>query len=133
MANPHHQAFCGKARAKLRSDAGETISEALVGVLIVGLATVLFATMVSAAVNISTTGTDRAQSTYNQLSALDGGALSGAAVAAGSGTVTLTGQAIDTSFAVETLVSDTNQDGASAWEFARYRLALAPDGEEGGY
>lgn len=60
-----------KAIDKLRSTSGETISEVLVGVLIVGLATVLFVAMVSAATSISNAGVQGATDAYTEMSAVD--------------------------------------------------------------
>ena len=57
---------------RLRSDAGETITEVLVGVLIVGLATVLFATMINVATSTSLKSVDRTQATYAQMSEVEG-------------------------------------------------------------
>lgn len=58
---------------RLKSDSGETISEVLVGVLIVGLATVLFATMINVATSTSLKSVDRTTATYAQLTAVDSG------------------------------------------------------------
>lgn len=109
---------------KLHSTSGETISEVLVGVLIVGLATVLFATMISVAVNISLSSTDRTTKTYEQLSKVDA-----ATATSGSGTVTLTGGVggVDTSFSVATTTSKADATNeTSPYTFTRYWL---PEGE----
>ncbi len=58
---------------RLKSNSGETISEVLVGVLIVGLATVLFATMVNVATSTSLKSVDLTMATYSQLSEVDSG------------------------------------------------------------
>ena len=112
-----------EARTSLGSTSGETITEVLVGVLIVGLATVLFATMVGVAVNISATGTDRTTATYRQLSDVD----AGTAATPATGTVTLkAGTTLNTSFTVDTLTSTVD-----AHVFTRYALPTL-DTAEGG-
>ena len=80
---PAHTHALAPVRERLRSEAGETISEVLVGVLIVGLASVLFAAMVSVATSTSLKGADRTDMTYRQLSAVDAGS-------AGQGTASVT-------------------------------------------
>ena len=80
---PAHTHALAPVRERLRSEAGETISEVLVGVLIVGLASVLFAAMVSVATSTSLKGFDRTDMTYRQLSAVDAGS-------AGQGTASVT-------------------------------------------
>lgn len=55
--------------ATLRSTAGETITEVLVGVLIVGLATVVLATMINVATQVSLTSTAALQGAYEQTAA----------------------------------------------------------------
>ena len=72
---------------RLKSNSGETISEVLVGVLIVGLATVLFATMISVATSTSLKSVDRTTATYAQMTAVDSKA--GAQEIIGSTMVTL--------------------------------------------
>lgn len=57
--------------ATLRSTAGETITEVLVGVLIVGLATVVLATMINVATQVSLTSTAALQGAYEQTGGID--------------------------------------------------------------
>lgn len=57
----------------LRSQAGETITEVLVGVLIVGLATVVLAALINAAVQSSLMSTAALQGAYEQTSSVDAG------------------------------------------------------------
>lgn len=109
------------SHTSLRSTSGETISEVLVGVLIVGLATVLFATMVGVAVNISLAGTDRTVSTYEQLSDVDAGTAT-----SGTATVTLSGGGLSTSFKVGTVTS-----ALDGYTFTRYALPGPPIAEGG--
>lgn len=133
---------------RLRSTAGETISEVLVGVLIVGLATVLFATMVNVATSTSVKSTDRTQITYGQLSAVDSGGAAGSAatsaatVSLSPGTATSspvpgfpsqTGVQVagpNAKFDVSAVVSSPETDSAATYTFTRYELPDAA--REGG-
>ncbi len=110
------------ATSRITSTSGESIAEVLVGVLIVGLATVLFATMINVATTTSTTSADRTTATYEQISDM-------AATAASAGSTTITMQTdsaasndlafpITTSFTVNTYVSS----GDDKYTFTRYLL-----------
>lgn len=107
----------------LRSTKGETISEALVGVLIVGLAAVMFATMVGVAVSISVDGVDRAERTYeDQLSVVDG-----MSSPTSSGvTVNVVAQnpgELSTSFKVDLFSSLPDAAEDTTYTFTRYELS----------
>ncbi|WP_080800961.1 hypothetical protein [Arabiibacter massiliensis] len=111
-------------RERLKSEAGETISEVLVGVLIVGLATVLFAAMIGVATNTSLTSVDRTTSTYGQLSAVDGTAPSGGATVSiapvmGTG-ASVTGPTA--TFDVLMTTSTPSAADGTAYTFTRYLL-----------
>lgn len=110
------------ATSRITSTSGESIAEVLVGILIVGLATVLFATMINVATTTSTTSADRTAATYEQISDM-------AATATSAGTTTITMQTdpaassdltlpITTSFTVNTYVSS----GDGKYTFTRYLL-----------
>ena len=109
---------------RLKSDSGETISEVLVGVLIVGLATVLFATMISVATSTSLKSVDRTTATYDQLSEVD--SLTGATGAASvSIAPVLEGATVPgpmASFDVGILASSPNPANGAAYTFTRYLL-----------
>ena len=113
-----------RAKAKLRCTAGETISEVLVGVLIVGLATVMFATMVSVAVSTSLDSSQRTTATYQQLSVVDGktSARTGTGLVTLAGTSSMGGTNLNTSFKVETISSSADADGTAAYSFTRYAI-----------
>lgn len=103
---------------KLRSTSGETIAEVLVGILIVGLATVLFAGMIGAATNISEDGVTQTEATYAQLSEVDSNAgVSGTATVHIKATEGANGTA---SLAVTTSTAEADDD--SAYTFTSYRL-----------
>ncbi|MEA5021029.1 MAG: hypothetical protein VB027_11790 [Gordonibacter sp.] len=110
------------ATSRITSTSGESIAEVLVGILIVGLATVLFATMINVATTTSITSADRTTATYEQISDM-------ATTVASTGTTTITMQAdsaasndlafpITTSFTVNTYVSS----GDGKYTFTRYLL-----------
>ncbi len=129
----------GAACRKLQSTSGETISEVLVGVLIVALATALFATMVSVSSRISLMGVDRTQDTYQRLSNVDKASVdAGASTAVQAGTAQVVVGRAETNeriaeFSVVSLTS--SGDGASsAFSFSRYMLPGIEDGskDEGG-
>lgn len=113
-----------RAKAKLRCTAGETISEVLVGVLIVGLATVMFATMVSVAVSTSLDSSQRTTATYQQISVVDGktGARTGTGLVTLAGTSSMGGNSLNTSFKVETASSSIDAEGTAAYSFTRYAI-----------
>lgn len=73
---------------RLRSTSGETISEALVAILIVSLATVLFVAMVSVSTTTARNSQNAVTSVLGQVSTLDG------STDAASTTVTITSDPI---------------------------------------
>ncbi len=131
---PAHTHALAPVRERLRSEAGETISEVLVGVLIVGLASVLFAAMVSVATSTSLKGVDRTDMTYRQLSAVDAGS-------AGQGTASVTlSNAADVAsdvpgptvmFVVNTQSSNPDNDAEATYAFTHYQLPLVEQAREG--
>jgi hypothetical protein len=76
---------CRQSRSTSRAVSGETIAETLIAILIVGLATALFAVMVSTATLTLSESQDAVDAVYRQTSTLD------AATSSTSTTVTVTG------------------------------------------
>lgn len=114
--------------AALRSTAGETITEVLVGVLIVGLATVVLATMINVATQVSLASTAALQGAYKQTSGID--ASTGSA-SSSSVTVTNENNSWDGSLSwtpqVQLLTSEDSD--ANGYSFQRYEL---PEPAQGG-
>lgn len=108
---------------RLRSNAGETITEVLVGVLIVGLATVLFATMINVATSTSLKSVDRTQATYAQMSEVES---TSSQQAQGTTTVSLTStqNGPNASFVVSVVSSSTDPttNEPSPYTLTRYLL-----------
>ena len=131
---PAHTHALAPVRERLRSEAGETIPEVLVGAPIVGLASVLFAAMVSVATSTSLKGADRTDMTYRQLSAVDAGS-------AGQGTASVTlSNAADVArdgpgptgmFVVDPPASNPEHDAAATYAFTHYQLPLVKQAREG--
>ena len=105
---------------RLKSNSGETISEVLVGVLIVGLATVLFATVISVATSTSLKSVDRTTATYEQLTAVD-------SLTERTGQMSLeitpvSGLVLDATFTVYTYSSTPGGPIDTTYTFTRYLL-----------
>ena len=115
--------------ATLRSTAGETITEVLVGVLIVGLATVVLATMINVATQVSLTSTAALQGAYEQTGGID--AATGSASAASRAQVVGTSSSWDGSLSWEPQVQliTSNDSDANGYSFHRYEL---PEPAQGG-
>lgn len=115
--------------ATLRSTAGETITEVLVGVLIVGLATVVLATMINVATQVSLTSTAALQGAYEQTGGID--AVTGSASAASRAQVVGTSSSWDGSLSWEPQVQliTSNDSDANGYSFQRYEL---PEPAQGG-
>ncbi|WP_290996462.1 hypothetical protein [Gordonibacter sp.] len=110
----------------LRSQAGETITEVLVGVLIVGLATVVLAALINAAVQSSLMSTAALQGAYEQTSSVDAGI---GPAAAGAITVTSStdvgerpswGDALKWEATVA--INQSTDSDANGYAFSRYTL-----------
>lgn len=110
----------------LRSQAGETITEVLVGVLIVGLATVVLAALINAAVQSSLMSTAALQGAYEQTSSVDAGTGS-----TEEGTITVTsssdmgehpswGGTLDWKATVD--INQSTDSDANSYAFSRYTL-----------
>ena len=114
--------------ATLRSTAGETITEVLVGVLIVGLATVVLATMINVATQVSLTSTAALQGAYEQTGGIDA---TGSASAASRAQVVGTSSSWDGSLSWEPQVQliTSNDSDANGYSFQRYEL---PEPAQGG-
>ncbi len=115
--------------ATLRSTAGETITEVLVGVLIVGLATVVLATMINVATQVSLTSTAALQGAYEQTGGID--AATGSASAASRAQVVGTSSSWGGSLSWEPQVQliTSNDSDANSYSFQRYEL---PEPAQGG-
>ena len=115
--------------ATLRSTAGETITEVLVGVLIGGLATVVLATMINVATQGSLTSTAALQGAYEQTGGID--AATGSASAASRAQVVGTSSSWDGSLSWEPQVQliTSNDSDANGYSFQRYEL---PEPAQGG-
>ena len=115
--------------ATLRSTAGETITEVLVGVLIVGLATVVLATMINVATQVSITSTAALQGAYEQTGGID--AATGSASAASRAQVVGTSSSWGGSLSWEPQVQliTSNDSDANGYSFQRYEL---PELAQGG-
>ena len=115
--------------ATLRSTAGETITEVLVGVLIVGLATVVLATMINVATQVSLTSTAARQGAYEQTGGID--AATGSASAASRAQVVGTSSSWGGSLSWEPQVQliTSNDSDANGYSFQRYEL---PEPAQGG-
>ena len=115
--------------ATLRSTAGETITEVLVGVLIVGLATVVLATMINVATQVSLTSTAALQGAYEQTGGID--AATGSASAGSRAQVVGTSSSWDGSLSWEPQVQliTSNDSDANGYSFQRYEL---PEPAQGG-
>ena len=115
--------------ATLRSTAGETITEVLVGVLIVGLATVVLATMINVATQVSLTRTAALQGAYEHTGGID--AATGSASAASRVQVVGTSSSWDGSLSWEPQVQliTSNDSDANGYSFQRYEL---PEPAQGG-
>lgn len=111
----------------LRSQAGETITEVLVGVLIVGLATVVLAALINAAVQSSLMSTAALQGAYEQTSSVDA---STGSTAPDTITVTSSASAGEQPSWSGTLrweakvdiISQSTDSDANGYEFSRYTL-----------
>ena len=108
--------------ATLRSTAGETITEVLVGVLIVGLATVVLATMINVATQVSLTSTAALQGAYEQTGGID--AATGSASAASRAQVVGTSSSWGGSLSWEPQVQliTSNDSDANGYSVQRYDL-----------
>ena len=115
--------------ATLRSTAGETITEVLVGVLRVGLATVVLATMINVATQVSLTSTAALQGAYEQTGGID--AATGSASAASRAQVVGTSSSWGGSLSWEPQVQliTSNDSDANGYSFQRYEL---PEPAQGG-
>lgn len=110
----------------LRSQAGETITEVLVGVLIVGLATVVLAALINAAVQSSLMSTAALQGAYEQTSSVDAGTRS-----TEEGTITVTSSADvgerpswgdPLKWEAKVNISQPTYSDANGYAFSRYTL-----------